>query len=467
MIYDIIIIGAGSGGLNIAMFMIRIGFKVLLIDKTDKSIGGDCLNHGCVPSKALIHCAKLAHGAKESEHFGLKVSGKIDLKKVMNYIDDKKEYIRVHENASYFRKKGIDVALGEARFVSENEVEVSGKTFKGKKIVIATGSKPRKLNVPGIENVDVINNENVFSMKKLPQKMLFIGGGPISLEISQAFNRLGVECLVIIRGNKFLPKENIEISNILKNRLEKEGIKFLFNSNPMEFTSKNECIINNNGIKTKVSFDNVFVGIGRVLNYNNLDLDKANIKTHEKGIEVNEYLQTTNPNVFLCGDIAGSYQFTHAAELHAGVILSNFFKPGLFWKKLNNDNLNWVTFTQPEIATFGINEKEIKNRKLKYKKLSLDFKDDDRAIVDDYKDGKMLLYVDNKNNLLGGSVIAPNAGEMFQELVLAKANKLKINAFFNKIYSYPTSTRVNKKIIGNLMSEKLTPFIKGLLRFLY
>lgn len=463
--YDIIAIGAGSGGLNIAGFMNKAGFKTLLIDKSDKTIGGDCLNFGCVPSKALIHISRLIHNSNSVAEFGVKTTGKVDIKKVMEYIKSKQEIFRKHESAAWFKSLGMDVALGKAQFAGPNSVKVNNKTYTGKKIVLATGSSPRKLELPGIEKVDYLTNETIFDIDYLPKKFLIIGGGPIGIELGQAFNRLGSEVHILEHGPKFLPKESSEISEVLHKQLEKEGMKFHFNTTPTEFSSSKELIIKNSkGKNETISFDAVLISIGRQINTQGLDLEKADIQMDGRKIKVNEYLQTTNKNVFCCGDIAGSYQFTHAAELHAGVIISNFFSP--IKKKLTNDHLSWVTYTNPEIATFGLNEKQLEERNIEYEKLELGFDEDDRAIVDEYTDSKVVLYI-SKDKLVGGSMVAPGAGELFQELVLTNSAKLDIKHLFNKVYPYPTASRINKKIISTYFSKKLTPKAKKILQFLY
>ncbi|MBS3168670.1 NAD(P)/FAD-dependent oxidoreductase [Candidatus Woesearchaeota archaeon] len=466
MKYDIICIGAGSGGLGTSMFMNKAGFKVLLIDKSDRSIGGDCLNHGCVPSKALIHSSRLVQGARESKEFGLKVDGKIDLAKVSRYVDDKREVIREHENANYLRKLGLDVVLGAAKFNSKNSVVVNGQEYFGKKIVIATGSRPMIPNIKGIEKIKYYTNENIFELDKLPNKMIVIGGGPIGVELGQCFQRFGSEVIVIQRGPQFLPKEDVQIADILRKRLEKEGMRFMFNTSPLEFTSKNELIVEDkNGKKSKLKFDLVLVSAGRTLNIDNLYLDKAGIKVNESKIIVDNYLRTTNKDVLVIGDAAGSYQFTHCAEIHVRLILSNFFSP--FKKKVSYDHLSWVTYTTPEVATFGLNIEQLNQRKIKYRILEKDFKDDDRAIVDNASYGKAKVYVDNKGKLLGGTMIAENAGEVFQELVLANSAGLNVNHLFSKIYPYPTASRINQAVVKPIFEGKLTPFVKKLFKLLY
>lgn len=467
--YDLIVIGAGSGGLNIASFMNKAGFKVLLIDKTDKSIGGDCLNWGCVPSKALIHTSHLVKAAKEAKRFGLKVSGNIDLGKVAKYVSSKKEVIRKHENAKFFRDQGMDVSLGTAKFGSRNSVIVSGEEFVGKNIILATGSRPRKLDIPGIEKVKYHTNETIFDLKKLPKHLAIIGGGPIGLEIGQAFARLGSRVTITERGDKFLPKESSDVTGVLYESLKKEGVKVLFNTSPVKFNSGSELICRKKeGTKVKITFDAVLVAIGRELNIDNLDIERAGIKRDASGrkLIVDKYLRTTNKRVFVCGDVAGSYQFTHAAEVHAGVIITNFFKP-FFKKKLSYDNFSWVTFTDPQIATFGLNEKQLKERRVHYEKLVLDMDHDDRAIVDENTNGRSVLYIDGKGKILGGTMVAANAGEIFQELVLANTQGLTLKSLFNKVYAYPTQSRINKSIAGKFFSRKLTDRAKKFLRFMY
>lgn len=465
MKYDIIIIGAGSGGLNVSGFMNSAGFKTLLIDKSDRSIGGDCLNYGCVPSKALIHISRLVHNAKQAGEFGVRAEGTIDMKKVMAYVDSKKEIIRVHENAEYFRSKGIDVALGNAEFAGQNSVSVNGKVYEGKKIVIATGSRPRELKVPGIDKVKFFTNENIFDIDFLPGNMVIIGGGPIGIELGQAFSRLGSKVQVIEQGSKFLPKESPEIADVLHKCLVKEGLEFHFNTRVKEFSSPNELVVmDKNDNESRIKFDAILISIGRSLDLEGLRVERAGIEMENGRLKVDNMLRTANKNVFVCGDAAGSYQFTHAAELHASITLNNFFSP--FKKKLNNDYLSWVTYTSPEIATFGLNEAELKKRGINYKTVNMDLKDDDRAIVDEATEGKIILYI-SKNRLVGGTVVAEHAGELFQELILAMSSKLKVKSLFKKIYPYPTASRINKSAILKHFSGKLTPLAKKLLHIMY
>ncbi|WP_257667946.1 dihydrolipoyl dehydrogenase family protein [Parapedobacter tibetensis] len=469
--YDIIVIGCGSGGLSVGLFMRMVGLNVLMVSKSDHDIGGDCLNDGCVPSKALIHAAKIAHYAKQAQNFGLSIEGRIDIKKVTDYIKSGQEKIRVHENAAWLREQGIDVALGEAFFVGKNEIAVSGTRYQAKKIVIATGSSPKKLHVPGVEKVAYYDNENIFNIATVPKRLLVIGAGPIGMEISQAMSRLGSKVTVLSHGKHLLPHDDQSVSTVLLEQLKKEGITLQFDAEITSFSSPNEAVVTRqDGSTEHIFFDAVFVGIGRKIVLETLHLNNAGIEVQGNKIKTDAYLRTSNKHVFVCGDVAGDLQFSHAAEFHARILLNNFFSP--FRKRLRNDHFSWVTFTDPEVATFGLSEQALKERNISYTKLEQDFKDDDRAVTDNYQYGKLILYLTRKNifgkqRLLGGTMVAPNAGELIQELVMANSQGLSVNALFDKIYPYPTASRINQKAIVDLKSRGLGSVVKRLLRVTY
>ncbi|WP_373518811.1 NAD(P)/FAD-dependent oxidoreductase, partial [Pricia sp.] len=345
--YDIIVIGAGSAGLSVGLTMNTLGFKVLMIAKTDHEIGGECLNDGCVPSKALIHVAKILRQAKKAEAFGLHLTGKTDLKKVMDYVTQRQEIIRKHENATELCEQGIDIALGEAKFTGKKEVTVNNIKYKGKNIVIATGSKSRKLDIPGVKDVNYYTNSTVFSIEHLPKNLLFIGGGPIGIELAQAFNSLGSKVTVVQHGNTILEHDDPQVTSVLLQQLRQEGIEILLNAEVERFTSAETANLKlKDGVSRNVNFDAVFVGIGRELPLDALQLQNAGIDIKDGKIVTDKYLQTTNKNVYVCGDVAGDLMFSHAAEFHARILVNNFLSP--FKKKLSNEHMSWVTFTDPE-----------------------------------------------------------------------------------------------------------------------
>lgn len=469
--YDIIVIGAGSGGLGVSLFMAKAGLKTLLVDKSDELIGGDCLNFGCVPSKALIHVSRIVQQANTAVKFGLNISGKPDIAKATEYVLSKQRIIRKHENAGFLRSEGLDVVLGTANFHSSNSVKVGDTVYASRKIVLATGSRPASLKVTGIEKVRQYNNESIFDVSNLPPRMLVAGGGPIGIEIGQALHRLGIKVTIVHRGQNILPHDDKEITSVLFERLREEGIEFIMNAEIQEFPSANEAIvINKEGKRSTKVFDALFVATGRTIELESLQLDKAGVELDKNNIKVNDYLQTSNKNVYTCGDISGSLKFSHAAEQHARLLLNNFFSP--LKKKLNNDHMSWVTFTDPEVATFGLQEHELIRRKAHFEKLVMNFTDDDRAVVDDYQYGKLVIYVTKggmlkKQTILGGSMVAPHAGELIQELILANNASLNINEIFNKIYPYPVASRVNQMIIVKNKEKLLTDRLKKLLRFAY
>lgn len=465
--FDIIVIGAGSGGLGAALGMLELGFNVLLIDRAAEDIGGECVNTGCIPSKALLHIAKQIHDARSSSRFGLNIEGKVDIEEIKNYIVEKQEKIKEHENAEYLRKKGMNVVLGEASFVSKSEVRVGDEIYKAKNIVIATGSSPRKIEIPGADALPIFTNVDIFNIDFIPKNFVFIGAGPVSIELGQAFSRLGSKVTIVNRGKQILKKEDPKISEILQKKLEEENIEFVFESEVEKVEGNTAILKTKSGERSNIPVDAIFMGLGRKLNFESLNLEKVGIKTEEGKIVLNEKLQTTNKKVFVSGDAADNLKFSHAAEMHNMLLLNNFISP--VKKKLNFDHFPWVTFTDPQVATFGLNEKKLKDRKISYERLETSFAEDDKAVTDDYEYGKLILFIEKKRfnsggaKILGGSMIAPHAGEIVQELILANVAGVKLKTFMNKVYPYPTAGNINKITSRNRFLKQLTPWMKKMM----
>ncbi len=360
--YDLIVVGAGSGGLGMSLAAKTIGLNVLLIEENERNVGGDCLNFGCVPSKAVIHVAKQFEHGRRAEAFGLKTEGKADLKKVMAYVHAQQAVIRAHENADYLRKeKDLDVLIGRAHFIDQETLTVNGDEYTAKRFVLATGSKPRELDVPGAGSANLYTNETLFfDLVKLPEHLLIIGGGPIGCEMAQAFRRLGSKVTIVDRGGRLSSKELPDFSEILEAQFKKEGIEIMHESEVVAFASPTEAEISVEGKpNTKLAFDAALVAIGRVVTTDGIGLDKAGIEVEKGKIVIDHYLQTTNPRVFTAGDSTGLYYFSHGAEKHVRQLMRNFFVP-FFKKKHTYADLSWVTFTEPEIATFGRSEDDLK-----------------------------------------------------------------------------------------------------------
>lgn len=475
--YDIIVIGAGAGGLGVAIGMAKFGFDVLLAEKDRENFGGECLNSGCIPSKALLHVAAQIQGGRQAQAYGPDFSGPVELSKVWEYVHRKQAAIRAHESAEYLeREEGIDIAIGTARFVGKRHLEVEGKTYTAPRILVATGSKPRPLPIPGLEKVAHYTNENLFHMPALPERLLVIGGGNIGMEMSQAFQRLGSQVTVVERGSRILPKERPEVSALVQQRLEKEGVQFLLENAVEGFSDAHSATLETavEGEKSR-SFDAVLLAVGREIKYDALALEAAGVKTDERGWPVlDDYLRSvSNKRVAFAGDAAHNLLFSHAAELHTTVLLTNYFTPSPFKKKFKTDNFSWVTFTDPEIATFGLSEETLKKRGKAYEKLDFSFESDDRAVAADYEYGRLILFTGqnllNPRNgkILGGTIVAPQAGEMIQELIMARQQGLGVGAIFNKTYPYPTQSRVSKIALVEKFSGDIAPWIKKLMRLLY
>ncbi|CAN5414547.1 FAD-dependent oxidoreductase [soil metagenome] len=468
---DIIVIGAGSGGLSVGLFLAKVGLKIIMIVRSEDEIGGECLNDGCVPSKAFIHASHIIHSANRAKDFGLEVNGKASIKKVLEYVHSRQETIREHENAEWLSEQGVTLVTGVASFTGRHEVRVNETIYTAKKIIIATGSKPRKLKVKGIEKTNYYDNENIFHIATLPKQLLVVGAGPIGIEIAQSMSRLGSQVTVIDTQSRILMHDEESMTQILLDRLKKEGITFYFNVSLQEFTSSTEAVIKTKANENiKIWFDAVFSSIGRELILDPLKLENAGIKVSDNKIVIDKKLRTSNRDVMVCGDIAGDLQFSHAAEFHGRIILNNLFSP--FSKKLNNDNMSWVTFSDPELAAFGLNEKQLKDRNIKYEKLENTFKDDDRAVTDNYTYSKSIMYVTQKGflkkqKILGGTMIAPGAGELIQELILANSEGLSVNSIFNKIYPYPVASRINQQLVLNYKEKSITETLKKILRFTF
>jgi pyruvate/2-oxoglutarate dehydrogenase complex dihydrolipoamide dehydrogenase (E3) component len=452
--YDIIIIGGGSAGLGALGMAQEFGWNPLMIDSDEANIGGDCLNFGCVPSKALIHIAKQFYGARKASAFGMQVEGKADMKKILDYVHAKQAVIRHHESADYIRAQGVDLEIGIASFVDENTVQVGDNQFTSERIIIATGSRPRHIPFKGIDQVEVFTNENLFyDMKTLPDRLLVVGGGPIGCEMAQTFSRFGSEVTILEMANRIVNKEREEYSHILQDQLRKEGIKILTETKLVEFVDSATAKIDSKEKgEMEVGFDAVLLSIGRVLNLEKLNLEKAGIETDDRGkMILDDCLRTTNKNVYASGDAAGMYQFSHGAELHTKLLKHNF--KNNFGKSHNSEFLSWVTFTQPEIATFGHSEKYLQDNNIEYWRQDQDFSKDDRAVVDEYTYGKITLLLTPKTfwnkerKIIGGSIIAPNAGELMQELTLAMETGLSIDAIYDKLYAYPVASRINQQTV--------------------
>lgn len=456
--HDLIVIGAGSGGLGAAGFGSSIGLKVALIDKTAKNFGGDCLNYGCVPSKALLHVAAQFAGAKAAADFGLKVQGKADFKRVIQYIHERQDVIRAKETPEYFAKEyGADTIVGTAELTGRQEVTVNGEKLTARRIILATGSIPRHLDLPGADQVKQWDNESIFfELEELPEQLLIVGGGPISCEMAQAFARLGSEVTLLVRGKRILDKDPDIMGEILAKRLRRDGVTIHYQTEVESFPTATQAKLKGTQNDT-IEFTHLLTAIGRNVRTEGIGLANAGVEVKDGKIVADDYYQTTNKHIYVVGDAFGREMFSHGAEKHNTDLWTNLISP--IDKKHKLDHFSWVTFTDPEIATFGLTKKQLEDQGANYETIEQSLDHDDRAVAADFRYGHLTLYVKKGlfggGKLLGGCMAAPAAGEMIQELHLLQTLGKKYSKLTNKVYAYPVASRINQKPARDRAAKKL------------
>jgi dihydrolipoamide dehydrogenase len=435
--YDLTIIGGGSGGLTAARLAASLGARVLLIDK--ERLGGDCLNYGCVPSKSLIHVAKVVYQANNAAKLGLTPADlAIDMAKITNSIQ---EVIgRVAEGENVYTE-GIIVKFGEVSFNSATELTLNGEKFTSRSSLIATGSRPLVPQIESLEDTGYLTNEHVFNLKQLPASLIVIGGGPIGVELGQAFERLGVIVTIIEGLDRVLPKEDPEVSATLAEVLRSEGINIVTNAIFVKARRDgNQKVVTAKQGEQLLNFyaDEILLTLGRRPNVEGLHLEEAGITYDSKGIKVNEHLQTSAPNIFAIGDVIGGYLFTHVAAYQAGVAVRNALVP-LGKKKVDYRVVPWCTFTDPEAARVGLTPDEARKQLKRVRVVKFPWADIDRAQAESETIGFIkLVLAGKKEEIIGAHMVGARAGELLGEIALAMRHHLTLNDILNTIHAYPT-----------------------------
>lgn len=450
---DLVIIGGGAGGLVVASVASQLGLKVTLIEKEQK-MGGDCLHHGCVPSKTLIRSAKVASLMRRAQEFGLpETDFDVDLAKVNERVQSVIDQIQPHDDPERFREYGCEVLVGEAaEFIDPHSVRVGDRVIHGRRFVIATGSRPFIPPIDGLEQAGYLTNLDIFSLKQLPQKLVVLGGGPIGLEMAQAFSRLGSQVTVVEMLPHLLPQEDPEISDALRAVLEQEGITIHTGTSAERVRRENDKRIVECSNNITVEADQILVAVGRRANVDNLGLEAAGVEYSERGIQVDARMRTSKKRIYAVGDVCGPYPFTHMAEYQAGIIISNaVFR---FPKKADYRVVPWVTYTDPELARVGITEQQAEEKGIEPTVLKFPFKDVDRALTDNETDGIVKL-ITHKGRILGASILGPHGGELLQEIVFAMKAGAKIGAISATIHAYPTLSQVNRRAVNTAYVPKL------------
>ncbi len=449
---DIVVIGAGSAGLVSAYIGAAVKAKVSLIEK--HKMGGDCLNTGCVPSKALIRSAKLVSQIRRHQAYGLKsASVEFDFADVMDRVHRVIKTVEPHDSVERYQGLGVDVILGEAVIRSPYEVEVNGKTLVTRNIIVAAGARPFVPPIPGIEDVGYYTSDTLWEMQELPKRLVVLGGGPIGSELTQCFARFGSQVTQVEMLPRILVKEDPEISDMVMKRFEEEGIDVKVNHKAKEFKKENGkkiLISEHDGRDVPIEFDQLLVAVGRAANTSDYGLDKLGIGlTKARTIEVNEFLQTRFPNIFACGDVTGPFQFTHVSAHQAWFCAVNALF-GTFKKfRVDYSVIPWATFTDPEVARVGLNEEEAKAQGQEYEVTTYGIDDLDRAIADEEAHGVVkVLTVPGKDKILGVTIVGDHAGDLIAEFVAAMKHGFGLNKILGTIHIYPTLAEANKYAAG-------------------
>ena len=456
--YDICIIGGGAGGLVVAAGGAALGAKVVLVEK--KHLGGDCLHYGCVPSKTLLHSARVAQAMRNAGKFGLpEAPPQVDLPTVMKHVQQVISTIEVNDSPQRFRDMGVEVIFGAGRFTSSECFQVDGHDLTAKTFVIATGSRPAIPPVPGLDKVPYLTNESIFSLNEAVEHLIIMGGGPIGIEMCQAFIRLGSRVTVVERSPQILPREDHELVAIVAARLAQEGVEFRLNSTASNVScAEGEIALtlsDTDGKESILRGSHLLVSAGRRSNVDGLGLKQAGVEVVQGRIKTDAHLRTSNRKIFGCGDVVGPYQFTHMAEHHAGVVLRNaiFHLPA----KIEQRVIPWCTFTEPELARVGLSETEARKQNIPCEVFSFPFHDIDRAQAEGETEGMAKIITNSRGKLLGAALVGPNAGELIHEYTLALAKGMKAADLSSVIHIYPTLAQINRRVADQRMKTGLTP----------
>ena len=463
---NMVVIGAGSAGLVTSYIAAAAGAKVTLVEK--HKMGGDCLNTGCVPSKALIRSSRINTYINRSEEFGINATSKgINFGAVMQRVQDVITSIEPHDSVERYTELGVDCVQGDARITSPWTVEINGKAISTRSIVVASGGSPAIPPIPGLNNIDYLTSDNLWQLQRQPNHLLVLGGGAIGCELAQAFRRLGSKVTQLEMLPRLLANEDEEVSAAVKASFLKDGIKVLTGTRAVAFehtSNGNEVVIESETGRQRIIFDQVLVATGRRGNTAQLGLDELGIEVNPSGtVQVNEYLQTIYPNIYVCGDAAGPYQLTHAAAHQAWYCAMNALF-GQFWKfSVDYSALPRAVFCDPEVASVGLNENTAKDQGIPYEVSTYGIDDLDRAIADGEAHGFVkVLTPPNSDKILGVAIVGAHAGDIISEYVLAMRNGLGLSKILGTVHIYPTFAEANKFAAGNWrkahLSEQLLKF---------
>ncbi len=464
--YDIVIIGGGAGGLFAASVANALGAKACIIEKT--RLGGDCTWTGCVPSKTLLKAAQVARWIRDTARYGIELSSQPSFRiaGVMDHVQKVVREIAAHHEPEDLKQRGIDVIFGGPRFTGRASLEVNGQAVTAGKFILCTGSRPAIPPVEGLKDSRYLTYENIFFLKDLPKSLIVLGGGPVGVELSQAFGRLGTD-VTLVEMDRVLAAEERELVAVLEESFKEEGIRVISGRKALYCQKHADGIRVGLDDNRALTAEALLVAAGRTANLEGLELDKAGVEGHTKGVRVNAFLQTANPRIFACGDIAGPYQFSHVAAYQAGVCVRNALFRRLAWQKVDYRCVPWATFTDPELAHLGLTEEEARKTHRAIKVYTQDFTHADRAYTDGRTRGAVKVITDAKGLILGAHIVGEQAGELIQGFLLAQSQKIPLGKLARTMYIYPTLSELVKKTAAkDLVQMKDKPLVKLLLRIM-
>ena len=465
--YNLVVIGAGTAGLVTASAAAGLGAKVALIER--HFMGGDCLNVGCVPSKAIISAARAVAAVWDAGEFGINVppGTEVDFGKVMERMRKLRSDISPHDSVKRFTSLGIDVFLGQGSFIDPSTIEVDGVKLSFAKAVICTGARASAPNIEGLDTVSYLTNETIFSLTELPKRIGIVGAGPIGCEMAQTFARLGSEVHLVKSDTGILAKEDPDAAEIIEKQMILDGVKIVGGGRDLKLSPAGEggilMSVDSPESGYEITVDKLLIAVGRAPNVEGLELEKAGVEYSEKGVKIDDNFRTTNKRIFAAGDICSPYQFTHAADFMARAVIRN----SLFFGRAKHSSLviPWATYTSPELAHVGINPAEAEKRGIEIDTFTQPMSGVDRAILEGETDGFVRVHVKKgSDKIVGATIVATNAGDMIGSLSIAMTQGIGLGSIANCIHPYPTQGEAVRKV-GDLYNKtRLTPLVAKIMK---
>ncbi len=456
--YDIGIIGGGAAGLTITAGAARLGARTLLIEK-EPALGGDCLHFGCVPSKTLIHTARLCHTVRHTSRYGLPATdmGPVDFAGVAKRIREVIARIQEHDSVERFCRLGAEVMFGRPEFVDEQSVLLDGKRISARTWVIATGSSPAPPRQEFLNRIRLLTNRDLFSLPALPSSMIILGAGPIAMEMAQAFRRLGTRVDVVQRSGQILSREDRDMADLVMAALAGEGVRFHLETTVVDAEESGGgsriTVEDRQGNRSTLEAEAVLLAQGRAPNIAGLGLADIGLEHDRRGIGVDSRMRTSHRHIYAAGDVTGRYQFTHAAGYEGGIVVSNaiFRLP----RKADYTWMPWCTYTDPELASIGMNEKRAAAAGIDCTVWSEEFSGNDRALTEGNDTGRLKMLLDHRGRVLGVQIAGPRAGELISEWAVILGGKVKLSTLAGIVHPYPTLTEINRQVAGSVLSTRI------------